>query len=67
VSLLLAILVLTSYVSFRDRINTFSSTMTINIYPDLLHGNPPSEFSEDIDAACQEVHEACKGWGANEQ
>lgn len=41
--------------------------MTINIYPEIVHENDltPDAFGPEIDEYCQEIHDACKGWGAS--
>jgi annexin A13 len=41
--------------------------MTINIYPEIVHVNnlSPDAFGPEIDEYCQEIRDACAGWGAS--
>mmetsp|Transcript_269 Transcript_269/g.400 ORF Transcript_269/g.400 Transcript_269/m.400 type:complete len:329 (+) Transcript_269:60-1046(+) len=38
-----------------------------NIYIDAVHDNPPTEFSDETQAACNEIKEAVDGWGSDEE
>lgn len=40
---------------------------TPKLYPSVVYGNPPSDFSDEVDAACNDIHSACKGFGTNEE
>jgi hypothetical protein len=42
--------------------------MTLNVYPDIiLEGDlSPDAVGPEIEEICNEIHEACKGFGTNE-
>ena len=42
--------------------------MSLNFYPDIvLEGDlSPDSFGTDVDAICEEIHAACKGFGTDE-
>lgn len=37
----------------------------VNLYPPIIHGEEEEE-ADSLDDACEELHEACKGWGTDE-
>lgn len=43
--------------------------MTLNIYPDIIHEADltPDAVGSEIDDVCNEIHEACKGFGTDEK
>jgi len=44
--------------------------MTIAIYPDIIAKqdlSPDQGFGQEIDDDCQAIHDACKGWGADNE
>lgn len=44
--------------------------MSINVYPELTHRlaqNPDLDFGTEIDSICDEIYQACKGWGTDEK
>lgn len=43
-------------------------TMTFNLYPKIIHERDlsPDAVGPEIEEACKEIHEACKGFGTNE-
>jgi hypothetical protein len=43
--------------------------MSLNIYPEIVHEGDlsPASFGAEIDELCNEIHEACKGFGTDEQ
>jgi len=42
--------------------------MVYNLYPDVVHENDlsPDDLGEEIDEICEEIHQACEGWGTDE-
>ena len=51
----------------KEHSNGRPAIMTIDIYPAIVHENDlsPDAFGPEIDEACEEIHDAVKGWGAN--
>jgi annexin A7/11/annexin A13 len=42
--------------------------MGLNIYPPTVHeGDLTPDFGPEIEALCQEIHDACKGFGTDEK
>eukprot|EP00541_Cyclophora_tenuis_P002847 CAMPEP_0116544526 /NCGR_PEP_ID=MMETSP0397-20121206/2164_1 /TAXON_ID=216820 /ORGANISM="Cyclophora tenuis, Strain ECT3854" /LENGTH=328 /DNA_ID=CAMNT_0004068743 /DNA_START=40 /DNA_END=1026 /DNA_ORIENTATION=- len=40
--------------------------MTTKLYPEIVFETPDDGGDEEIDAACEEIHTACQGWGTDE-
>jgi hypothetical protein len=38
--------------------------MSLDLYPSVVYGSPDS--LGDVDNICQEIHDACEGFGTNE-
>jgi len=46
-----------------------SYSMAIDLYPIIIHDGDlsPDAFGTDVDDICEEIHQACKGFGTNEE
>jgi hypothetical protein len=42
--------------------------MTLNLYPNIIHEGDlsPDAVGSEVEQACKEIHEACKGFGTDE-
>ena len=42
--------------------------MGLELYPSIMYKGDltPGDVGEDIDQICEEIHDACKGFGTNE-
>mmetsp|Transcript_8294 Transcript_8294/g.23023 ORF Transcript_8294/g.23023 Transcript_8294/m.23023 type:complete len:332 (+) Transcript_8294:62-1057(+) len=42
--------------------------MVVDLYPSMIHEGDlsPDDFGDEVDAICQEIHEACQGFGTDE-
>lgn len=43
--------------------------MSVDLYPAIIHEGDlsPDAFGSEVDEICQEIHDACKGFGTDEE
>lgn len=55
--------------SFVEHRHIQHTSSTMNLYPDIVHEGDlsPDAVGAEIEEACKEIHEACKGFGTDEK